>query len=33
MQFIIGILLFVVVIGFIDTKLPWPAPRSKDHRS
>ena len=30
MQFILGVFVFVVVIGFIDTKLPWPNPRSMD---
>jgi hypothetical protein len=29
-QFVLGVLVFVVVIGLIDAKLPWPAPRSKD---
>ena len=31
MQFILGVFVFVVVIGLIDAKLPWPDPRSK-HR-
>jgi hypothetical protein len=26
MSFILGILLFVVVIGVIDARLPWPRP-------
>jgi hypothetical protein len=30
MQFILGVIVFVVVIGIIDAKLPWPKPRSKD---
>lgn len=31
MSFVLGLLLFVVVIGRMDAKLPWPAssPRSK----
>jgi hypothetical protein len=29
-QFIYGVLAFVVVIGWIDAKLPWPNPRRKD---
>jgi len=32
MQFILGVLVFVIVIGIIDAKLPWPKPRSKDRR-
>ena len=24
MQFIIGVLLFVVVVGLVDRRLPWP---------
>jgi hypothetical protein len=30
MQFVLGVIMFVVVIGVIDAKLPWPKPRSKD---
>jgi hypothetical protein len=30
MQFILGVIMFVIVIGVIDAKLPWPKPRSKD---
>jgi len=30
MQFIYGVLAFVVVIGWIDAKLPWPTTRRKD---
>lgn len=29
-QFIFGVLAFVIVIGWIDAKLPWPNPRTKD---
>jgi hypothetical protein len=29
MQFILGVILFVVVIGVIDARLPWPDPRSE----
>jgi hypothetical protein len=32
-QFILGVCVFVVVIGLIDAKLPWPDPRSKHGRS
>jgi hypothetical protein len=28
MSFILGILLFVGVAGFLDAKLPWPKPRA-----
>lgn len=27
MAFIVGTLFFVVVVGVIDTRLPWPRPR------
>jgi len=27
MQFIIGMLLFVVVLGIVDSRLPWPSPK------
>ena len=29
-QFILGVFIFVLVIGLIDAKLPWPDPRFKD---
>ena len=29
MQFIIGVIVFVVVIGVLDAQLPWPRPRPK----
>ena len=27
MQFIVGVLLFVVIVGLVDARLPWPSPR------
>jgi hypothetical protein len=33
MSFIVGLLLFVVVIGIIDAKLPWPSGRAPEKRS
>ena len=30
MVFILAILLFVVVLGILDSRLPWPPPRSRD---
>jgi hypothetical protein len=27
--FVLGVLLFVVVIGVLDARLPWPEPRSR----
>jgi hypothetical protein len=32
-QFIFGILLFVVVIGVLDARLPWPHPRKRGVQS
>jgi hypothetical protein len=32
MSFIVGLLLFVVVAGIIDAKLPWPRPRAGQRR-
>ena len=29
MSFILGLVLFVGVIGFIDSRLPWPRPTIK----
>jgi hypothetical protein len=29
MQFIIGVIFFVVVIGALDARLPWPRSRPK----
>jgi hypothetical protein len=28
MGFVVGVILFVVVIGILDARLPWPGPRS-----
>lgn len=30
MQFILGVIFFVCVVGMIDARLPWPKPRSQD---
>ncbi len=30
MVFILALILFVVMIGWLDSRLPWPDPRSKD---
>jgi hypothetical protein len=27
MSFVLGVLLFVVVLGVLDARLPWPRPR------
>jgi hypothetical protein len=32
MAFVIAVLLFVVVVGIVDAGLPWPDPKSKQHR-
>jgi hypothetical protein len=32
MQFILGVIFFVVVVGLIDARLPWPKPRSPERR-
>ncbi len=32
MSFFVGLLLFVVVVGIIDAKLPWPRPRDTEKR-
>jgi len=32
MSFILGLILFVVVIGVLDAKLPWPRPKSPPGR-
>jgi hypothetical protein len=29
MSFIVGIVLFVIVVGRIDARLPWPSARAK----
>lgn len=30
MQFMIGIVLFVVVVGLVDRRLPWPSTRQQE---
>ena len=30
MGFLVGVILFVVVIGVLDARFPWPAPRSTE---
>lgn len=30
MAFILGVILFVLVVGWIDAGLPWPDPRNRD---
>lgn len=32
MAFILGVILFVGLVGWIDAGLPWPSPRHKDHQ-
>jgi len=32
MAFILGVILFVVVVGWIDAGLPWPGPQKEDPR-
>ncbi|HUP27926.1 MAG TPA: hypothetical protein VM409_05780 [Chloroflexia bacterium] len=32
MVFIVAVLLFVVVMGFLDGRLPWPKPNDKSPR-
>jgi len=32
MSFVLGVLLFVVVVGILDAKLPWPRPRQPETR-
>lgn len=29
MSFIVGVVLFVVVVGVLDARLPWPSPRGE----
>jgi len=29
MQFVIGVLFFVVIVGAIDARLPWPKPAKR----
>jgi hypothetical protein len=30
MSFVLGVIVFVVVIGWLDTRLPWPDRRSRE---
>ena len=30
MQFMVGVLLFVVVVGLVDRRLPWPSARKQE---
>jgi hypothetical protein len=30
MAFVLGVIVFVVIIGVLDARLPWPDPRSKE---
>ena len=32
MSFVVGCILFVVVVGRLDARLPWPASRAKRER-
>jgi hypothetical protein len=32
MQFILGVIFFVVVVGLVDARLPWPKPRPPERR-
>jgi hypothetical protein len=32
MSFLVGLLLFVVVVGILDARLPWPRPRERERR-
>jgi hypothetical protein len=31
-SFILGVILFAGVLGFVDAKLPWPRPRSENDK-
>ncbi len=33
MSFFVGLILFVVVAGILDAKLPWPRPRDGKRKS
>jgi len=33
MAFFVGLLLFVVLVGRLDARLPWPRPRDSEVRS
>ncbi|ADW68498.1 hypothetical protein AciX9_1445 [Granulicella tundricola MP5ACTX9] len=30
MQFVVGVLLFVLVVGLVDRRLPWPPAKQKE---
>ena len=32
MQFILGVFVFVVVVGFVDARLPWSDPRPRKEK-
>jgi hypothetical protein len=32
MAFVLGVLLFVVVVGIVDARLPWADPKSRGRR-
>lgn len=32
MAFILGVIFFVVIVGVLDARLPWPASRSRKRR-
>ena len=32
MQFILGVVWFVIVVGLIDARLGWPSPKSGDRK-
>jgi hypothetical protein len=32
-QFILGVVLFVVVVGLVDARVPWPKPQKRGGRS
>jgi hypothetical protein len=32
MAFVVGVLFFVIVVGLIDARLPWPRPRQSGRR-
>lgn len=33
MQFVLGVFLFVVVVGVLDARVPWPKPKNRGVRS
>ena len=30
MQFLVGVVLFVVVVGLVDRRVPWPSARQRE---